>query len=355
LTAFAARDNPEVFDKGKEEIVKRVLAIAGLLVVLLVILLGGALVALVGVRPFLGPKARPLTDRNFESTPERLARGRYLAENLAGCLDCHSEHDWKSPQFPVTRAYVGGVFPLEGLPGRIVSANLTPDPETGIGNRSDDQLARAIREGIGHDGRALFPLMPYPFYRHLSDEDLACIIVYLRSLTPVRNPLPKTEIAFPAKYLIRNVPQPVEAPVPPPDAGAPEKRGRYLAGIAVCADCHTPQRNGQPIPELAYAGGFDLRGAWGRIASSNITPDPTGIPYYDEELFFQVMRTGHVRARKLHDLMPWSYYKNLTDEDLKAMFAYLKTLPPIAHRVDNSLPPTMCKLCRNEHGAGDQN
>lgn len=334
---------------------KKRFKIVGIALIALIAVLAGALVALVGLRPFLGPKSRPLTDRRFQATPERLERGRYLAENLMLCLDCHSDRDWSALDRPVTRPYAGGVFPLEGLPGRIVAANLTTDPETGIGNWTDDQLARAIREGIGHDGRTLYPLMPYPAFRNLSDEDLASIIVYLRSVEPVRNPLPKTEIAFPVKYLIRGLPQPVTEPVPPPDTSSPERRGQDLVTLAACYDCHTPQRNGQPIPELAYAGGFDLRGPWGRIASANITSDPSGIPYYDEELFLQVMRTGHVRARKLHDLMPWHFYKNLTDDDIKAMFAYLKTLSPVKHRVDNSLPPTMCRLCSNAHGAGDQN
>ena len=77
----------------------------------------------------------------------------------------------------------GDVQPYADLPGKIVAPNLTPDPETGAGNWTDDQLARAIREGIGHDGRALFPMMPYTHFREMSDEDLASVIVYLRSLT----------------------------------------------------------------------------------------------------------------------------------------------------------------------------
>jgi len=81
-----------------------------------------------------------------------------------------------------------------------VAPNLTPDPETGSGNWSDDALARAIREGAGHDGRALFPMMPYENFRYLSDEDVASIVVFLRTLPPVRNPLPTTRLIFPVKY-----------------------------------------------------------------------------------------------------------------------------------------------------------
>ena len=91
------------------------------------------------------------------------------------------------------------------------------------------------------------------------------------------------------------------------------------------------------------------------MASANLTPDPTGIPYYDEALFIKAMRTGTVRARELNKTMPWPVLRNLTDEDLAGMFAYLKTLKPVRHRVDNSEPPTLCPLDGAMHGAGNQN
>jgi mono/diheme cytochrome c family protein len=326
-------------------------------IIIFVILLVAAITLTVGWRPFLGPRARALTDRKFESTPERLARGRYLANNVTGCTYCHSEHDWKAPGGPPLEAKLGAgqVFPEKNLPGLVIAPNLTPDPETGAGTWSDDQFARAIREGIGHDARTLFPLMPYVEYRNMSDEDLASIVVYIRSLPPVRNPLPKTEIIFPVKYLIRNVPQPLTAPVPAPDLSSPVKRGEYLVRMAVCANCHTPAVRGQSIAGMDFAGGFTLNGALPAVTSANITPDPSGISYYDENLFLQAMRTGKVRARELSAVMPFVRYRNMTDEDLKAIFAYLRTVPPVHHRVDNSLPPTPCKLCRGKHGAGDQN
>jgi hypothetical protein len=106
---------------------------------------------------------------------------------------------------------------------------------------------------------------------------------------------------------------------------------------------------------MDFAGGFALEGPWGYVAAANITPDPTGIPYYDEAQFLEVMRTGKVKARALSPVMPIKVYKNLTDDDLKAMFAYLRTIKPAKHRVDNSLPATMCKLCKQKHGAGAEN
>ena len=333
----------------------RIGKIIGIVLIGIVLLLAVAITFTIGWRPFIGPKARPLTDRKFEATPERLARGEYL---FKGCAGCHSPHDWTKHDVPILPGMRGAgmVMPIEELPGRIVAPNLTPDPETGAGAWTDDQFARAIREGIGHDGRALFPMMPYPHFRALPDEDLASVVVYLRTLPPVKNPLPKTEIIFPVKYLIRSVPAPVTAPVPPPDLSTPVKRGEFLVNVlATCSDCHTPQRRGQPLKGLDYAGGFILTGPWGRVASVNITPDPSGIPYYDEQLFLQVMRTGYVKARPLSKIMPWWDFKELTDEDLKAMFAYLKTLPPVKHRVDNAEPPTPCRICGYSHGAGDRN
>src|SRR5262249_32150461 len=161
-----------------------------LCVFLLVILVlaGVGITATIGWRPFLGPRARALTSRHFDATPERLKRGKYIAENASGCILCHSPMVMNGKDSIVTpedKKGAGQIFPGTGLPGRIVASNLTPDRETGVGNWTDDELARAIREGVGKDGRALFPLMPYRLFRSMSDEDLASVIVYLRSLAPV--------------------------------------------------------------------------------------------------------------------------------------------------------------------------
>lgn len=333
----------------------RILAIVVLAIVVLLLL---GITFTVGWRPFLGPRARPLTARKFEATPARLLRGRYLAENVLDCFACHGEHDWTkhdAPLVPGTEGAGQDMAILEGLPGHVVAPNITPDPQTGAGTWTDDQLARAIREGIGHDGRALFPMMPYPDFSHLSDEDLASVVVFLRSLPPVRHELPRTEIIFPVKYLIRSVPEPITAPVAPPDVSTPVKRGEYLVTVAGCTDCHTPQVKGQPMKGLEFAGGMPFKGPWGDVASANITPDASGISYYDEALFVQVLRTGYVKARELNQIMTWWDYRGMTDEDLKAVFAYLRTLPPVKHRVDNSEPPTDCKVCGNRHGAGNLN
>ena len=313
----------------------------------------------IGWRPFLGPRVRPLTSRKFESTPQRIERGRYIFNSAAACVDCHSEHDTNVPDHPVRADMrgAGEIMPISDLPGRIVVPNITPDQQTGAGSWSDDQLSRAIREGISHDGHALFPLMPYEHYRTMSDEDLASVVVYMRSMPAIHHELPQTEIIFPVKYLIRSVPQPVTDPVSAPDPASRVQWGAYEVNMGGCIDCHTPvDDHHQPIPGMEFAGGQVFRGAWGTTTvSTNITPDSSGISYYDEALFIQTLRTGYVKARKLDALMPVEQFSGLTDDDLKAMFAYLLTVKPVKHRVDNSQPPTFCKLCRARHGSGEEN
>lgn len=338
---------------------KGFLKIALLAVVSLAVLLAVGITFTIGWRPFIGPRARPLTGRTFERTPERWSRGKYIVEHWAACVDCHSPHDWSKHDAPILPGMEGAgqdMSGLKGLPGRVVAPNLTPDPETGSGTWSDDALARAIREGVGHDGRALFNLMPYENYRHMPDEDLASVVVFLRSLPAVRNPLPQTSLIFPVKYLIRSVPEPVTGPVAVPSFSDPAKRGSFLVTIAGCKDCHTPMNDkGQFLPNMELAGGQIFEGPWGRVASPNLTPDPSGIPYYDEPLFLQALRTGYVRARSLNQIMPWRHYGGMTDEDLLAIFAYLKSVKPIHHVVDNAEPPTLCPVCNTVHGGGEKN
>jgi mono/diheme cytochrome c family protein len=336
----------------------RFLKILLAVVLCLAVVAAAGITLTIGWRPFIGPRVRPLTSRVFEKTPERLARGKYIVEHEAACADCHSPHDWTRHDSPIPEGMEGAgedFSIMKGLPGHVVAPNLTPDAETGSGSWSDDALARAIREGIGHDGRALFPMMPYENYWQMPDEDLASVIVFLRSLPPVHNPLPQTEIIFPVKYLIRGVPKPVTDPVPAPDVSDPVKRGAFLVTMAGCKDCHTPADKGQPLPNMELAGGQIFEGPWGRVATPNLTQDPSGIPYYDEALFLQAIRTGYVRARPLNQIMPWSQYGGMTDEDLKAIFAYLKSVKPIHHVVDNDEPPTLCVVCNTTHGGGAKN
>jgi mono/diheme cytochrome c family protein len=343
-----------------EEVSMKLLGkVAAIVLMVIVPILVVGITMTVGWRPFIGPKARALTNTTYERTPARAKRGKYLVEAVTQCMECHAPHDWTQHDSPITPGMLGAGG---GLSGRVIPPNLTPDPETGSGNWSDDQLARAIREGIGHDGRALNPLMPYVYFSRLADEDVASIVVYLRSLPPVRHSWPKNTITFPINYLTKSLPQPITHPVPLPDFSDPVRRGAYLVTVAHCTRCHTPQQKrgrfqamGEPIRGLEFGGGVAVNGPWGRVASANLTPDPSGISYYDEGLFIQTLRTGFVKARKINQYMPWTNFRNMTDEDLKAIFAYLRTLPPVRHHVDNTEPPTYCRECGATHGWGEKN
>jgi len=324
---------------------KILLICLGLLALLLII----GITLTIGWRPFLGPRMREATNRTFERTPERLARGRYLVHGALDCESCHSPKDWTQHGGPIAPGMelAGQIADVPGFPGHVVIPNITPDPETGSGKWTDDQIARAIREGIKHDGTTLFPMMPYDSFKNLSDEDLAAVVVYLRSIPPVKNPLPPMQVNFPVNYLVRAAPEPVTQAVPGPNMSDPVARGKYY--VTLGCGCHNP------TDKLGYGGGEHLKGPWGDVVSANLTPDPSGISYYTEATFISAIRTGYVGSRKLNPIMPFIQIKNLTDDDLKAIFAYLRTLPPVKHRVDNTLPPTYCKLCKEKHGAGDQN
>jgi mono/diheme cytochrome c family protein len=329
------------------------------LVAALAVIVAIGLPATVGIRPFIGAKARPLTNRTFEATAARLERGRYLVTSgHPPCALCHSPIDVVDGRLKLKEGMwmSGRNWTPDGVPF-VTAPNLTPDRETGTGDWTDDQLARAIREGIGHDGRTLFPIMPYRRFREMSDEDLASIVVYLRSLPPVRNALPKSAVPFPVKYLINGMPEPVSGPVTP-DLSTQVKRGRYdVEVLGVCADCHSTQDDqGNLVPNMTFAGGTALPfGDRKVVYSANLTPAVNGIPYYTEDLFIETIRTGKVRSRQLDDMMPTAYFRNMTDQDLKDIFAYLKTLTPVDHYVDNSLPPTMCPKCGLKHGGGERN
>jgi mono/diheme cytochrome c family protein len=238
-----------------------------------------------------------------------------------------------------------------------VSPNLTSDLETGAGNWTDDMLARAIREGVGHDGRPLHPQMWYDAFRNISDEDVASVVVYLRTLPPVKNALAPTRLAKGRKERIEAGLHPLTRPVPEPDRSTPEKRGRYLVKIADCQGCHTAWE--APKNPGWFGGGNHVEMTIGGkrldAFSRNLTPDPTGIPYYDDALFIEALRNGRVRTRDLGPIMPWTVFRNMTDADLRAIHAYLKTLLPVAHFVDSAEPAGMCPACGQTHGGGALN
>lgn len=299
--------------------------------------------------PLPAEHARTLTEIRFERTPERVERGRYLANAAVGCVHCHSERDPRRPGAPPVpgREFAGRI--VEDEKGQFLAApNLTPDVGTGAGAWSDDMLARAIREGVGHDGRGLGGPMWWWAFRALSDEDLASLVVYLRTLPPVRNPLPPRRLSVERERARARAAKPIEGPVPARDLADPLVRGRYLIEIADCMGCHSAWE--APVNAGFGAGGNELEPG---VFSANLTPDPSGLGPYTSAMFIGLLRSG--RGGTLHGVMPWASYRQMTDEDLGAIYDALRQLPPVAHRVHNSAPPTPCPVCGQKHGLGELN
>jgi len=297
------------------------------------------------------PRQRPLTDVKFEATGHRLDRGRYLTEHLLQCLICHSERDWAQPGAPPIEARKGaGAVLSEHGERRIVAPNITPDEATGAGTWTDDMLARAIREGIGHDGRGLYWGMWYQSFAILSDEDVASVVVYLRTIPAVRNALPATRL--PAEELQENAayPKPITAPVvgPPPDDRL--ALGRYLVNLADCAGCHTSWYS--PRNPGLLAGGNLIERSTRSAYSTNITRHESGTGY-STDTFIRVMRTG--KGGSLSPVMPWAVFKGLSDGDLAAIHEALGTVQPVAHYIGNAGTARHCAVCGQDHPLGEFN
>lgn len=336
--------------------VKAKTVVLGLLTLLVVAVLG--LITSVGWQVVLGPDKRPVSAEKFEVTEARLARGKYLVEGPAHCFHCHTAHDLSVPEFPIIQAKKGAgwVMPIPEL-NNIASRNITPDVETGIGSWTDDEVARAIREGVRKDGTALFPVMPYLAFANMSDEDVKSVVVYLRTIPAVRNTVPTRQLPGPLEYIVNTIPQPLTAPVPAHPSSTPVERGKYLVTVADCVGCHTPvDAEGIPMPGLDFAGGAAFRPS-GKdpVFSVNITQDPSGIAHYDESLFLETLKTGRVPGRMLNHVMPFEFFRNMTDDDLRDVFAYIKSVPHQKHRISNTDPPTLCPVCNQTHGLGEMN
>jgi mono/diheme cytochrome c family protein len=276
---------------------------------LLTVFLVAGISMTIGWRPIIGARARSLTIRKFEATPQRLERGRYIFVGLSGCVHCHSPLEKSQRGFPPVMSMMGAgqVLVEETSLGRIVAPNLTPDVETGSGSWTDDQLARAIREGIGHDGRTLFPMMPYRNFRAMSDEDLASVIVFLRSLPPIRRDLPKTAIAFPVKYLIKGLPQPVTSAVSAQLVSDRVQWGKYLVRMANCAECHSARgADGKSIPGMDFASGID-----GGPMKYTVRDTDTG----EVKVFQAPPLTAETLAKALSHLFDRSFEASVKDGD----------------------------------------
>jgi len=316
-----------------------------------VVVVPAGLAGAIRLRPV---KSSPMWGGRIEATPERLERGRYLAEHVAVCADCHSERDWSRFAGPIiqgTRGAGGSRFGHEiGFPGEVVSRNITSHPVEGVGAWSDGELVRAIREGVDRQGRPLAPIMPYGHFRSMGDEDVRAVVTWVRSLPPVARRQAEAQLDFPLSLLVRTMPAPAgpggNGRVPTPTPRVDAEYGRYLVTLASCDDCHTPSERGEPIAGREFAGGQEFRLPGYVLRSANITPDPTGIGAMSEDAFvarFQSYRVPPEEAEvprperpsflRGNTIMPWRMYAGMSENDLRAIYRYLRTLRPVSNVV----------------------
>jgi hypothetical protein len=317
---------------------KTLLKIVGGVVVLLLL----AAAAGLGYLFYAFPKVPAAGEYRIEATPERLARGKYLNDHVLGCTTCHSERDWtrfSGPVKPETIGVGGQVFAL-GPAGTLYSKNITP---AAIGSWTDGELLRSVTAGVSRDGTPLFPLMPYPHFGVMADDDIHAVLAYVRSLKAIENlNIPERDLNFPLNLIVRTIPEPA-APGTRPPVTDKLAYGRYMLRSALCADCHTPiDDQGTPLPGMAFAGGMEFVETGYRSRSANITPDAdTGIGTWTEQQFIDRFKSFEgvtppvlsETERRQNTTMPWTAYAGMTREDLGAIYAALRAQKPVVSRI----------------------
>jgi mono/diheme cytochrome c family protein len=269
-------------------------------------------------------------------------RGRYLVTTILACGNCHTPKDAEGRPIAAKELAGGGIgFDIPPFAG--VAANITPDRETGIGTWSDAEIKRAITHGErpAHGPLAGKPLalpMAANFFKAILPGDQDAIVAYLRSIPPVRNPLP------PPVYRAAVQREPFVLA----DRGFSERdmqdkvrRGAYLATIGHCLECHTPVDKGVLQLDAALGAGGrpfmpsfvkGLPEAWKGAVSRNLTSDrERGLgAWSDAEIERAIVQGVGRDGRRMQEPMPYAWYAGLRDDDLDAIVAYLRTLPPLA-------------------------
>lgn len=278
-----------------------------------------------------------------DSLKKVVERGEYLAHHVAVCMDCHSKRDFTKFSFPPAPGTfgIGASFPFgkaEGIPGEIWAPNITPKQ---LGNWTDDEIAIAIAHGVNKKGDTLFPIMPYNNYSRMAKDDLYSIIAYIRTLPSSDSTVPPRKLDIPLSAL---PPLPEFAPDKNvrPDPSDKVKYGQYLATIASCGDCHNPMnKDGSPDLSKAFSGGFVFDAGTFKVAVANITPDTaTGIGSWTEDAFVTKFRTNssdevvNKDHGRQNSLMPWAMYGKMKEEDLRAIYAFLRTVQPVSNKVE---------------------
>ena len=311
--------------------------ILGGLLIALILIVGGVIIYLRFALPNV-----PLKNISVQSTPERIMHGKYLANHVTVCMDCHSPRDWErfsGPPVAGTLGRGGEIFDQKlGFPGSFSSPNITPYR---LREWSDAEIYRAITSGVSRDGRALFPIMPYPAYSTLDSEDIYSIIAYIRSIPDISYNPPVSDPAFPMNLVVRTFPSPAR-PLPRPSPSDTLKYGEYLVKAAGCIECHTPAVHGQIDKSHAFTGGREFQLPNGLLTSPNITPDEeTGIGRLTRDDFVRRIMAYEpsaytppkIKAGDMQSIMPWTMYGGMESTDLGAIYTYLRSLAPVKYAV----------------------
>ncbi|NOT33892.1 MAG: cytochrome C [Candidatus Eisenbacteria bacterium] len=268
-----------------------------------------------------------------------IERGRYVVRDVVNCASCHGDTTQLAARMSGADVPMSGGFKWNIPPGTIYARNITADPATGLGDVSDAAIARALRSGVGHDGRALLPFMEL---QGLSDEDLVAVVSYLRTQAAIPNPVPAHQFNLLGKVLratvLANPVGPRETPPVTSPRGATLENGRYLTeSVALCWACHT-QRSAATgeLTGPRFGGATEFIEAGVSWSPPNITSDPeTGrIGALSEDEFVARFRAG----RLIPDSpMPWQGYARMSEDDLRAIYRYLKSVPAVKRDVGSPI------------------
>lgn len=247
-------------------------------------------------------------------------RGDYLVNSIAGCGNCHTP--FGAAGLDMSKA-LGGRLVEESEAYTAIAPNITPAGR--IKDWTDPELMKAIREGIRPDGSVIGPPMPFEVYKGISDDDLASIVMYLRTVPAVEND---------PGVSVYNIPlPPAWGPPVTSVAAIPEgvtvEYGEYLAGpLGHCTVCHTTFGEMGPMLETHLgAGGMEFPGPGGVVVAPNITP--TGLSgYTDAEIAAMITQGKRPDGSAMSPPMPYGFFANMKSDDVSAIILYLRSLPP---------------------------